>query len=161
MALLHPQLFDIYSWSHLCVLNPAVVLILTGLTICVVSFADYLAHYVIMSFCSNVFFAYIFLVISTFVLFMLFYSDTAEGISAHSVLLYSIKKYHTNRNVADFVDYLQEQLECCGTSSSAQGFKDWQLNEQFKCNQTNPYPEKCGVPFSCCRNQLCLKQLAQ
>lgn len=56
------------------------------------------------------FISYVILVIITFVLFMLFYSDTAEGISAHSVLLYTIRKYHTNRNIADFMDYFQEQV---------------------------------------------------
>lgn len=106
-----------------------------------------------------------------------------EGISAQSVLLYSIRRYHFNRNVADFVDYLQEQvinyliklahtiknqLECCGSTS----FRDWQLSEQFNCNNSNPYPERslpspplpsllspqnmfrCGVPFSCCRRSV-------
>lgn len=105
-------------------------------------------------------------------MFILFYSDTSEGISAHSILLYSIKKYHTNRNLADFVDYLQEQvrfkanyfkniifllflqLECCGVSSMSQGFRDWQINEQYNCTPSNPYPERCGVPFSCCRRSV-------
>lgn len=41
---------------------------------------------------------------------MLFYSDTNEGISAQTILVYSIKNYHKNRNLADLVDYLQEQV---------------------------------------------------
>lgn len=49
------------------------------------------------------------------------------------------------------MDNLKFKLECCGTSSTSQGYRDWQLNEQFKCNQTNPFPERCGVPYSCCR----------
>ncbi len=84
---------------------------------------------------------------------MLFYTDTAEGITAQSVFLHSIRKYHTNRNIADFVDYIQEQLECCGSAASA-GYRDWQLSEQFSCNQTNLNPERCGVPFSCCRRSV-------
>jgi hypothetical protein len=24
-------------------------------------------------------------------------------------------------------------------------------SEQFNCTPVNPYPERCGVPFSCCR----------
>uniref|UniRef100_A0A914CTC9 Tetraspanin n=1 Tax=Acrobeloides nanus TaxID=290746 RepID=A0A914CTC9_9BILA len=57
-------------------------------------------------------------------------------------------------NLADFIDYTQEQLECCGASSVSQGFRDWQLSEQFNCNTSNPYPEKCGVPYSCCRKSV-------
>ena len=36
----------------------------------------------------------------------------------------------------------------------SQGFRDWQLSEQFNCNASNPYPERCGVPFSCCRKSV-------
>jgi hypothetical protein len=45
-------------------------------------------------------------------------------------------------------------LECCGASSAAQGYKDWELSDQFNCSTNNPYPERCGVPFSCCRRSL-------
>jgi len=90
-------------------------------------------------------------VICTFTVFILFYNESPDGFSAQSVLLHSIKRYHTNRNIADLVDYIQEQLECCGSTSTAQGFRDWQFSEQFNCSPSNPYPERCGVPFSCCR----------
>jgi hypothetical protein len=148
----------ITEWTDVA-LNPAIVLTLSGLSICVVSLCGLFGAlrdnvFLLKTFALCVFFSYILLVVCTFVLFMLFYSDTSEGLSAHSILLSSIRKYHTNRNVADFVDYLQEQLECCGVSSMSQGFRDWHTSEQFQCNQSNPYPEKCGVPFSCCRRQL-------
>lgn len=61
-------------------------------------------------FALSVFFCYIVIVIFTFLLFTLFYSDTTEGLSAHSILIYSMRNYHTNRNLADFVDYIQEQV---------------------------------------------------
>ncbi|VDM13941.1 unnamed protein product, partial [Wuchereria bancrofti] len=35
-----------------------------------------------------------------------------------------------------------------------QGYRDWQLSDQFNCNPANPYPEKCGVPFSCCKRSV-------
>ena len=46
------------------------------------------------------------------------------------------------------------KLECCGVSSMSQGFRDWQFSEQYNCNTSNPYPEKCGVPYSCCRRSV-------
>jgi hypothetical protein len=148
----------IQEWADF-ILNPAILLIIIGLSVCFISLMGLFGAlrdnvHLLKMFALFVFFFYILLVLSTFFLFILFYSDTSEGISAHSILLYSIKKYHTNRNLADFVDYLQEQLECCGVSSMSQGFRDWQLNEQYNCNASNPYPEKCGVPYSCCRRSV-------
>jgi len=143
----------------------------------------------ILQFALCVFLAYLLLVVCTCLLFLLvkkqsfcfafllnvimilslflsqFYSDatgidpTKGAISAQSVLLYSIGRYNANKNVADFIDYLQEQvqnhqtkqsilestkvafslqMECCGSTS----FRDWHLSEQFSCNATNPYPER-------------------
>ncbi|VDK80323.1 unnamed protein product [Litomosoides sigmodontis] len=140
-------------------LNPAVLLTIIGLAICIVSLMGSLGALrdnitLLKTFALSVFFCYIVIVIFTFLLFILFYSDTTEGLSAHSILIYSVKNYHTNRNLADFVDYIQEQLECCGVSSASQGYRDWQLSEQFNCNPINPYPEKCGVPFSCCKRSV-------
>uniref|UniRef100_A0A1I8BWS9 Transmembrane protein n=1 Tax=Meloidogyne hapla TaxID=6305 RepID=A0A1I8BWS9_MELHA len=47
-------------------------------------------------------------------LLKLFYSDvtgeTSTFISIQSVLLHSIARYHSNKNYADFIDYLQEQV---------------------------------------------------
>uniref|UniRef100_A0A915PQM6 Tetraspanin family protein n=1 Tax=Setaria digitata TaxID=48799 RepID=A0A915PQM6_9BILA len=49
---------------------------------------------------------------------------------------------------------LLKTLECCGVSSASQGYRDWQLSDQFNCNPANPYPERCGVPFSCCKRSV-------
>lgn len=38
------------------------------------------------------------------------------------------------------------QFQCCGVES----YKDWSHNVYFKCSDTNPSLEACGVPFSCC-----------
>ncbi|KAM3726511.1 Tetraspanin-14 [Dirofilaria immitis] len=148
----------IVEWADVF-LNPAVVLTIIGLAICIVSLMGSLGALrdniaLLKTFALSVFFCYIAIVVFTFLLFILFYSDTIEGLSAHSILIYSVKNYHTNRNLADFVDYIQEQLECCGVSSISQGYRDWQLSDQFNCNLTNPYPEKCGVPFSCCKRSV-------
>uniref|UniRef100_A0AC35U7R7 Tetraspanin n=1 Tax=Rhabditophanes sp. KR3021 TaxID=114890 RepID=A0AC35U7R7_9BILA len=99
----------------------------------------------------TIFASYIIIVVFAFLVFFTFYTHPDDNISAQSILLYAIKHYHTNKNVAEIVDYVQEQFECCGATSVSQGYRDWLLNEQFVCNSTNPYPERCGVPFSCCR----------
>ncbi|KAK6009148.1 tetraspanin family protein [Ostertagia ostertagi] len=106
------------------------------------------------AFATCVFFCYIVIVIATFALFVLFYSDTTDGFTAHSILVYAVKNYHINRNLAEIVDSLQENLKCCGVSSTAQGYRDWNLSYQFNCSASNPQPEKCSVPFSCCRKSV-------
>ncbi|KHJ87163.1 tetraspanin family protein [Oesophagostomum dentatum] len=50
--------------------------------------------------------------------------------------------------------FLLKTLECCGVSSAAQGYRDWNLSYQYNCSTSNPQPEKCGVPFSCCRKSV-------
>lgn len=140
-------------------LNPAVLLASIGLISGFVSLFGMFGSlrdnvFLLKLFALCVFFGYLFLVVCTCLLFLLFYSDvtgeTSTFISIQSVLLHSIARYHSNKNYADFIDYLQEQLECCGSTT----FHDWQFSEQFKCNATNPYPERCGVPYSCCRKSV-------
>ncbi|KAF7632242.1 Tetraspanin [Meloidogyne graminicola] len=136
-------------------LNPAVLLASVGLCSGVVSLfgmfgalRDNVILLKLFSLC--VFFAYLLLVVCTCFLFLLVSGDSSTVISIQSVLLHSIARYHSNKNYADFIDYLQEQFECCGSTT----FHDWQFSEQFKCNSSNPYPERCGVPYSCCRKSV-------
>ncbi|KAL3095358.1 hypothetical protein niasHS_007457 [Heterodera schachtii] len=139
-------------------LNPAVLLTSAGLfsgTVALFGLFGALRDNVCLLklFALFVFLSYLVLVVFTCFLFLLFYSDASgdeKGISAQFLIRYSIRRYHINRNIADFVDYMQEQLECCGSTS----FRDWNISEQFKCNSSNPYPERCGVPFSCCRRSV-------
>ncbi|PAV91097.1 hypothetical protein WR25_02800 [Diploscapter pachys] len=137
------------------ILNPAIFLSVLGITICIISMLGSLGAlrdniFLLKSFALCVFLCYILVVVATFLLFILFYADTSEGISAYSLLIYAIKNYHTNRNLADIVDSMQENLQCCGVSSA----RDWNLSYTFNCTATNPQPEKCGVPYSCCKKSV-------
>lgn len=47
------------------------------------------------------------------------------------------------------------QLECCGMKDDASnGFKDWNSNAHFNCAINNTSPERCSVPFSCCKRKV-------
>ncbi|VDO93296.1 unnamed protein product [Heligmosomoides polygyrus] len=140
-------------------LNPAILLGTIGCSISVVSLIGSFGAlrdniFLLKAFAICVFFCYIVIVLMTFAVFVLFYSDATDGFSAQSVLMYAIKNYHTNRNLAELIDSLQENLKCCGVSSIAQGYRDWNMSYQFNCSTSNPQPEKCGVPFSCCRKSV-------
>ncbi|CAJ0921498.1 unnamed protein product, partial [Mesorhabditis belari] len=148
----------IVEWIDI-VLNPAIFIALLGFLVGFISLLgalgalrDNISLLKIFAIC--VFFCYICIVVLTFGTFVLFFTDTSDGVSAHSIMMQSVKKYHSNRNLADFVDYVQEQMECCGVSSISAGYRDWALSPQFNCTPSNPYPEKCGVPFSCCRKSV-------
>uniref|UniRef100_A0A914NCG4 Uncharacterized protein n=1 Tax=Meloidogyne incognita TaxID=6306 RepID=A0A914NCG4_MELIC len=100
-------------------LNPAVLLASIGLISGFVSIFGMFGAlrdnvFLLKLFALCVFFGYLLLVVSTCLLFLLFYSDvsgeSSTFISIQSVLLHSIARYHSNKNYADFIDYLQEQV---------------------------------------------------
>uniref|UniRef100_A0A0N5C0H3 Tetraspanin n=1 Tax=Strongyloides papillosus TaxID=174720 RepID=A0A0N5C0H3_STREA len=138
------------------IINPSFLIAIIGFFIIFVASCAFWgalreSSYLLKIFSFAIFLSYLLTVIIAFLVFFTFYTHPDDNISAQSIMLYAIKHYNNNRNVAEFVDYIQEQFECCGASSISQGYKDWLMNEQFSCNASNPYPEKCSVPFSCCR----------
>lgn len=61
-----------------------------------------------------------------------------------------IEKYRDDSNLQNFIDTLQKQFECCGISDNS--YKDWSWNIYFNCTDSNPSPQRCAVPYSCCKN---------
>ncbi|XP_062506499.1 tetraspanin-33-like [Corticium candelabrum] len=61
----------------------------------------------------------------------------------------SIERYRDDADLKNFIDFVQEQFDCCGSTEP----QDWTtLNKYFNCTDPVPpdLPEACGVPFSCC-----------
>lgn len=66
----------------------------------------------------------------------------------------AIMSYREDLDQQNFIDSIQQKLECCGMKDDASnGFKDWNSNAHFNCAINNTSPERCSVPFSCCKRK--------
>lgn len=69
--------------------------------------------------------------------------------NVEDVLKETIPKYRDDPDLQSIIDWVQETIKCCGITNE----NDWNNNEYFNCSNTkNNSPEKCGVPYSCCKN---------
>ncbi|CAI4225628.1 unnamed protein product [Auanema sp. JU1783] len=148
---------DIEAWE--LIINPATLLVFFGFSICIISMMGSLGAlrdniFLLKCFAISVFACYLLTIIFTFSTFVVFFTDSLGAWSAQELMLFALKKYHSNRNLAEIVDAIQNNLQCCGVSSIGQGYRDWGSNRVFNCSLSNPQPEKCGVPFSCCRKSV-------
>ncbi|CAI9722288.1 tetraspanintetraspanin-33-like [Octopus vulgaris] len=65
-----------------------------------------------------------------------------------------VKSYREDLDQQNFIDNFQQKLECCGMNDDPNtGYKDWNSNMYFTCSANNTSPEKCSVPFSCCKKK--------
>jgi len=63
-----------------------------------------------------------------------------------------IQSYRDDLDFQNLIDLVQHDFQCCGIGT--EGYKDWSQNEYFNCTANpadNPSVERCGVPYSCCR----------
>jgi len=63
-----------------------------------------------------------------------------------------IQSYRDDLDFQNLIDLVQHDFECCGIGTD--GYKEWSKNEYFNCTRNaadNPSVERCGVPYSCCR----------
>jgi len=63
------------------------------------------------------------------------------------VLTDTIPKYRDDSDLQSIIDWVQEEMKCCGIKNDA----DWDNNVYFNCSRKDS-PEACGVPYSCCKN---------
>ncbi|XP_054721687.1 tetraspanin-33-like isoform X3 [Uloborus diversus] len=70
--------------------------------------------------------------------------DNAEGLLQNALM-----NYEEDQHSADYIDYIQATLQCCGIGPA--GYKDWGMNPYYACQNDNKNSERCGVPASCCK----------
>ena len=74
----------------------------------------------------------------------------------------AIQKYQDDPDLQSLIDYMQIELECCGSIKP----EDWSENPYFNCSSiyrnagnTIKFGSFCSVPYSCCRqdklNRMC------
>ncbi|XP_038070648.1 tetraspanin-33-like isoform X2 [Patiria miniata] len=127
----------------------SIVLIVVGSVCFILGFTGFLGA--LRENCCLLMFFYLFM-------FLIFILEVVAGILAFvysgsfyttvdEIVERSIAQYRTDLDLTNFIDFAQRTLECCGGDK---GYNDWSLNRYFNCNETNPSPERCGVPYSCC-----------
>uniref|UniRef100_A0A8C6X559 Tetraspanin-15 n=1 Tax=Naja naja TaxID=35670 RepID=A0A8C6X559_NAJNA len=55
-----------------------------------------------------------------------------------------IQNYYDDLDFKNIMDFVQKEFKCCG----GEDYKDWSKNQYHDCSA--PGPLACGVPYSCC-----------
>ncbi|KAI7805306.1 tetraspanin-15 [Triplophysa rosa] len=129
-------------------LAPAIILIVLGVIMFIVSFIGILA-----SLRDNLCLLKVFL----FTLAICLILELVGGIVALifrnqtvDLLNKNIRKgmvnYYDDLDFKNIMDFFQETFKCCGGNE----YKDWEVNMYHNC--TAPGPLACGVPYTCCLN---------
>ncbi|XP_038677634.1 tetraspanin-15 isoform X1 [Scyliorhinus canicula] len=129
-------------------LAPAIILILLGILMFVVSFIGVLA-----SLRDNLCLLKVFLYTLAIVLILellggvvalIFRNQTLDFINKN--IRKGIKNYYDDLDFKNIMDFVQEEFKCCG----AEDFTDWSTNMYHNCKGRATGPLACGVPYSCC-----------
>ncbi|XP_072484851.1 tetraspanin-15 isoform X1 [Notamacropus eugenii] len=135
-----------YKTLESAFLAPAIILILLGVIMFIVSFVGVLAS-LRDNFCLLQSFMYILgicLIIELIggVVALIFRNQTIEFLNDN--IRRGIKNYYDDLDFKNIMDFVQEQFKCCG----GEDYKDWAMNQYHDCNA--PGPLACGVPYTCC-----------
>uniref|UniRef100_H3AVD3 Tetraspanin n=1 Tax=Latimeria chalumnae TaxID=7897 RepID=H3AVD3_LATCH len=127
-------------------LAPAIILILLGIVMFIVSFIGVLA-----SLRDNLHLLQAFLYILGICLVLeltggivalLFRNKTLDFVNDN--IRRGIRNYYDDLDFKNIMDFVQEKFKCCG----GEDFKDWENNQYHNCSA--PGPLACGVPYTCC-----------
>ncbi|XP_069756966.1 tetraspanin-15 [Narcine bancroftii] len=129
-------------------LAPAIILIVLGILMFVVSFIGVLA-----SLRDNLCLLRVFLYTLAVVLMLelmggivalVFRNQTLDFINKN--IRQGIEHYYDDLDFKNIMDFVQKEFKCCG----AHDFTDWSANIYHSCEGHATGPLACGVPYSCC-----------
>ncbi|XP_053329952.1 tetraspanin-15 isoform X1 [Spea bombifrons] len=127
-------------------LAPALILILLGVVMFVVSFIGVLAS-LRDNLCLLQVFMYtlgvcLLLELTGGILALVFRNQTMELLNRN--IGRGIRNYYDDLDFKNIMDFVQRKFQCCG----GHDYKDWEKNQYHEC--TAPGPLACGVPYTCC-----------
>ncbi|XP_006630636.1 tetraspanin-15 [Lepisosteus oculatus] len=129
-------------------LAPAIILIVLGVIMFIVSFIGALA-----SLRDNLSLLRVFQYALTIclilellggILALLFRNKTVDLMNKN--IRKGMVNYYDDLDFKNIMDFVQRKFKCCG----GQDYKDWEVNMYHNC--TAPGPLACGVPYTCCIN---------
>lgn len=127
-------------------LAPAIILILLGIVMFIVSFIGVLA-----SLRDNLTLLKVFMYTLTIclilellggILALAFRNQTVELLNKN--IRRGIVNYYDDLDFKNIMDFVQKKFKCCGGLE----YKDWGVNMYHNCSA--PGPLACGVPYTCC-----------
>ncbi|XP_050181689.1 tetraspanin-15-like [Myiozetetes cayanensis] len=127
-------------------LAPAIILLLLGVTMFVVSFVGVVGSLRDNRTLLKMFF-WVLLVIFLTELLLLFIEIIFENKMNevfHSNIQEGIRHYYDDLDFKNILDFVQQKFSCCGGDE----YRDWGVNQYHSCNSTGPLA--CGVPYTCC-----------
>uniref|UniRef100_A0A6J0USH1 Tetraspanin-15 isoform X1 n=1 Tax=Pogona vitticeps TaxID=103695 RepID=A0A6J0USH1_9SAUR len=135
-----------YKTLESAFLAPAIILILLGILMFLVSFVGVLASLrdnlsllqafmYILGIC-------LLIELTGGVIALLFRNQTIDFLNEN--IRRGIKNYYDDLDFKNIMDFVQKQFKCCG----GEDFKDWSTNQYHDCSA--PGPLACGVPYTCC-----------
>ncbi|TKS69993.1 Tetraspanin-15 [Collichthys lucidus] len=127
-------------------LAPAIILILLGIVMFIVSFIGVLA-----SLRDNLTLLKVFMYTLALCLILellggilaLVFRNQTVGLLNKNIRK-GIVNYYDDLDFKNIMDFVQKKFKCCG----GQEYKDWSVNMYHNCSA--PGPLACGVPYTCC-----------
>ncbi|XP_032279604.1 tetraspanin-15 isoform X3 [Phoca vitulina] len=135
-----------YKTLESAFLAPAIILILLGVIMFIVSFIGVLAS-LRDNLCLLQAFMYILgicLIIELIggVVALIFRNQTIDFLNDN--IRRGIKNYYDDLDFKNIMDFVQKEFKCCG----GEDYRDWSKNQYHDCSA--PGPLACGVPYTCC-----------
>uniref|UniRef100_A0A9L0IJF6 Tetraspanin n=1 Tax=Equus asinus TaxID=9793 RepID=A0A9L0IJF6_EQUAS len=135
-----------YKTLESAFLAPAIILILLGVIMFIVSFIGVLAS-LRDNLCLLQSFMYILgicLIIELIggVVALIFRNQTIDFLNDN--IRRGIENYYDDLDFKNIMDFVQKEFKCCG----GEDYRDWSINQYHDCSA--PGPLACGVPYTCC-----------
>ncbi|XP_035538146.1 tetraspanin-15 isoform X3 [Morone saxatilis] len=127
-------------------LAPAVILILLGIVMFIVSFIGVLAslrdNLTLLKVFMYTLAVCLILELLGGILALVFRNQTVGLLNKN--IRKGIVNYYDDLDFKNIMDFVQRKFKCCG----GQEYKDWSVNMYHNCSA--PGPLACGVPYTCC-----------